>query len=552
MKRFSILALVLVLTLSLGILLNACNSYNYFEVPTTAYRPGEEFLKGWSNDNNGYAINDAEVQRLINVVPSERQLNYLELEYYCFIHFGMNTFTGKEWGTGKESPQKFNPTDLSTDQWCEVIKASGAKGVILTAKHHDGFCLWPTATTEHSVKNSPYKNGNGDILAELSESCRRFGLKMGIYLSPWDMNAESYGTDAYHDFYMAQLTELLDGRYGVDTDGDGKKEIFCVWMDGALGEEENLDNSYYKMDEYEALIRRLQPDCVTAIQGSDVRWVGNEAGIARPSEWSVVGSGMSGDDNFQTDQGEADDLQAVNPESQDLGSREVLKGQQNLIFKPAEVDVSIRKGWFYHPLQQPKDVEHLLQIYYTSVGGNSSLLLNIPPNKEGRIAMKDVRTLIAFGNAVRNSTANPVAIDHVKVGNGQQTVASVAAKSALLDRDGDEDGNGMIDWAHDITSYWMGDNEYIIDLDLQGLSRIGRIDLREDLRYSQRIEAFEIWIKSNGGWKLVGDGTVVGNRKIMMFDNLPATDGVRIVIKQSRSNPVLRSVAVYEQSQLPY
>ena len=188
--------------------------YNYYEVPKKSYAEGEEFLQGCGNYNNGYDKESEEVDRLISVLPSEKQLDYLELEYYNFIHFGMNTMTGKEWGTGKESPSKFNPKNLDTDQWCEAIKASGSKGIIFTAKHHDGFCLWQTKTTEHSIKNSPYKDGKGDIVKELSESCKKYGLKFGIYLSPWDMNAECYGTNEYNDFYKAQLRELLCGDYG--------------------------------------------------------------------------------------------------------------------------------------------------------------------------------------------------------------------------------------------------------------------------------------------------------------------------------------------------
>lgn len=543
MKKIKFMGVIMAIVVCFTAMFAGCKEYNYYEVPTKTYAKGEEFLQGWSNYNNGYDKDGEEVEKLISVLPSEQQLNYLEMEYYSFIHFGMNTFTGKEWGKGNESPKKFNPKNLSTDQWCEVLKASGSKGIIITAKHHDGFCLWQTETTEHSIKNSPYKNGEGDILAELSESCQKYGLKMGVYLSPWDMNAESYGTDAYHDFYKAQLTELLDGRYGVDTNGDGVREIFCVWMDGALGEEENLDNSYYKMDEYEALIKQLQPDCVTAIQGSDVRWVGNEAGISRPSEWSVISKNL-GDENYQTSVGGADDLQVVNEESIDIGSREVLKGQEDLIFKPAEVDVSIRKGWFYHWYQGPKDLDHLLQIYYTSVGGNSSLLLNIPPNKDGLIADKDVEVLKAFGEAIAQSKSKPLSVERVEVGNNDTMRQNELTKN-MLDKDGDVDGDGVLNIETDYTSYKLGDDEYIIDFYLSESSQLGRIDLREDLRYSQRVEEFEVWVKADDSWQIIGDSTIIGNRRTLVFENAPMTSQVRIVIKQSRSNPVLRSVELY-------
>ena len=210
------IAALLLLSVMLGVM-SAC----------TPPDPHESFASGFGTDNNGYAKDDSEVERLISVVPSERQLNYMELEYYNFIHYGMNTYTKREWGTGDEDPALFAPTNLDTDQWCEVLAATGSKGIIITAKHHDGFCLWQTSTTTHSVASSPWKDGKGDVIADLSKSCEKYGLKMGIYLSPWDMNAECYGdTEAYNEFYMTQLTELLNGDYGPDFDGDGKGEIF--------------------------------------------------------------------------------------------------------------------------------------------------------------------------------------------------------------------------------------------------------------------------------------------------------------------------------------
>lgn len=498
--------------------------YSYYEVPTKNYVKGEEFLEGCGNYNNGYDKESEEVSRLISPVPSANQLDYLELEYYNFIHFGMNTMTGKEWGTGKESPSKFNPQFLDTDQWCEVLKASGSKGIIFTAKHHDGFCLWQTQTTEHSIKNSPYKNGNGDIVKELSESCKKYGLKFGIYLSPWDMNAQCYGTEAYNDFYKAQLRELLCGDYG---------DIFCVWMDGALGEDEELDPGFkYDIEGYEQLIHDLQPNCVTAIQGSDVRWVGNEAGIARESEWSVVSMSNASTEQFQTSENGADKLQTVSEEAEDRGSRELLANYRDLAFYPAEVDVSIRKGWFYHWYQNPKSLEQLLQIYFTSVGGNSSLLLNVPPNKDGLIADKDAKVLKEFGEAVAATTANKIEVEKVEAGDGNSMIAKSELNSLL-----DDDRNG----------YTFTPTEYILDFYLKEPAALYRFDIREDLRYSQRVEEFEVWVRADGNWTLTGDSTVIGNRRILMFENAPVCDVVRVVVKQSRSVPVIRNVALYSK-----
>ena len=498
--------------------------YNYYEVPKKSYAEGEEFLQGCGNYNNGYDKESEEVDRLISVLPSEKQLDYLELEYYNFIHFGMNTMTGKEWGTGKEPPSKFNPKNLDTDQWCEAIKASGSKGIIFTAKHHDGFCLWQTKTTEHSIKNSPYKDGKGDIVKELSESCKKYGLKFGIYLSPWDMNAECYGTNEYNDFYKAQLRELLCGDYG---------EIFCVWMDGARGEDAELDPDFeYDMEGYEQLVNDLQPGCVIAIQGTDVRWVGNEAGIARESEWSVVSMSNAASEHFQTSEDGADELQTVSAEAEDRGSRELLANYKDLAFYPAEVDVSIRKGWFYHWNQNPKSLDQLLQIYFTSVGGNSSLLLNVPPNKDGLIAEKDVKVLKEFGDAIAATTKNKIEVSKVEAGDCDgMTEKSELVNLLNTERDG----------------YTFASNEYILDFYLKEPTSLYRFDIREDLRSSQRVEEFEVWVRADGKWKLIGDSTVIGNRRILMFENAPVCDVVRVVIKQSRSVPVIRCVELYSR-----
>ena len=534
-KILASIALALVVAVLAGVL-SGCTKYDYYERPEEhAYEAGHEFDEGFGNTNNGYAKNDAEVQRLISVTPSQRQLDYLELEYYNFAHFGMNTFSGNEWGTGKEDPDDFDPKNLNTDQWCEALKASGSKGIILTAKHHDGFCLWQTDTTKHSVKNSKWKNGQGDVVKMLSESCEKYGLKMGIYLSPWDMNAESYGdTEAYNKFYMDQLTELLNGDYGPDLNGDGKGEIFCVWMDGARGEEVPEDFEYH-MDAWEDLIWKLQPDCVAANMGSEVRWVGNEAGIARESEWSVVSEGDAANQQQQTSEEDAERLQSVSAEAEDKGSRELLAKYRDLIFYPAETDVSIRKGWFYHWNQSPKALDHLMQIYFTSVGGNSSLLLNVTPNKDGLIPNKDVKRLKELGKALNATKAEALQTEKIEVGyvkDGKEVMYEKEGLQNLLNAERD--------------GYTFTEDEYILDFYLSKEASLGRIDLREDLRYSQRVELFEVWVKDGAGnWVLIGDSTVIGNRRILLFEDAPATKQVRLVIKQSRSVPVLRSVELY-------
>lgn len=239
----------------------------------------------WCVKNNGFAISDGETERLISVLPSERQLEFMKMEYYNFIHFGINTFYGREWGDGKEDISRFCPARLDTDQWCSVLKSTGSKGVIITAKHHDGFCLFDTAYTKHNVMNTPFGK---DIVRLLSESCKKYDMKLGIYLSPWDRHESTYGTDEYNDYFVGQLRELCT-NYG---------ELFCLWFDGACGEGANGKKQVYDWDRYYAVIRELQPKAVISVCGPDVRWIGNEGGRVRKSEWSVIPYGNASNDKI--------------------------------------------------------------------------------------------------------------------------------------------------------------------------------------------------------------------------------------------------------------
>lgn len=337
------------------------------------------------------------INEAIKVVPTKRQLNWQQLEFIGFIHFGINTFNDAEWGTGNEDISIFNPSELDAEQWVKALQSAGMKGLILTCKHHDGFCLWPSQYTNHTVSNTPYKNGKGDIVKEVSEACKKFGMKFGVYLSPWDMTDERYGTGKeYNDFFVNQLEELLT-KYG---------EIFEVWFDGANGEGPNGKVQEYDWPRYYELIRKLQPNAVIAIMGPDVRWVGNEAGKVRENEWSVVPT-MYSDPNYTANNSQKvdDGLFALKfeLEDDDLGSREVIeKFDGNLIWYPAETDVSIRPGWFYHENEDDKvkTSEELFDIYKNSVGGNSLLLLNIPPNKKGLIANADLNELRLLGEKI--------------------------------------------------------------------------------------------------------------------------------------------------------
>jgi alpha-L-fucosidase len=329
------------------------------------------------------------VEKAAGVTPSANQLAWQRLEFTAFIHFGINTFTGNEWGKGNEDPALFNPAQLDTRQWVRVIRDAGMKMVIITAKHHDGFCLWPSQYTNHSVASSPWKKGKGDVVGELAAACREYGLKFGFYLSPWDKHEPSYGdAEKYNEFFRNQLRELLSG-FG---------EISEVWFDGACGEGPNGKKQTYDWKSYYALIRELQPSAVIAVMGPDVRWVGTESGNGRPTEWSVVPDVVQNLDSVRASSQQFPVDGAFVPgdlTGSDLGSRDKLKNARALLWYPAETDVSIRPGWFYHAAEnnRVKSPERLAEIYFHSVGMNSVLLLNIPPDKSGLIHDNDIQSL---------------------------------------------------------------------------------------------------------------------------------------------------------------
>lgn len=435
---------------------------------------------------------DSRLDLYTSIVPNRRQLIIQDMKYYAFVHYGINTFTNREWGDGKESESIFNPKKQNTDQWCEAIAAAGMKGVILTCKHHDGFCLWPTKTTEHSIKNSPYKNGKGDVVREVSESCKKYGLKFGVYLSPWDRNAECYGTPAYNDFYIAQLTELLT-NYG---------DIFMLWMDGACGAaSDGKPVQKYDFERIWNTAVELQPDIVLSDCAPDVRWIGNESGKTRESEWNVVPKFEFGEQNFQA----SDDMKDFQKRCKDvmlpdMGSREFLANFDEFIWYPAEVDVSIRLGWFYHPLQRftLKSLNHLMKIYYNSAGNNALMLLNIPPNKNGLLAKSDVRRLRQMGKWLKKE--DELLISDVKT-----------EKS--------EDG-------------------FEINLKFPKQS-VDRVRLSEDTTKSQRVERFSIYAD---GKKLFG-GTIIGFSKIAVFEPT-VTDNLTIKIEECRKEPYVNKAEV--------
>ncbi|MDE5806459.1 MAG: alpha-L-fucosidase, partial [Paramuribaculum sp.] len=347
----------------------------------------ELFVKGVVFPEGADSITKIELAG--RVVPTPQQLAWQQRPLTAFLHFGMNTFTNREWGDGKESPELFNPKLLDTDQWVRTLKDAGFEMVILTAKHHDGFCLWPTATTSHSVASSPWRDGKGDVVADLRRSCDKYGMKLGLYLSPWDRNAQCYGSEAYNDLFVAQLTELLTNYGKVDE----------VWFDGACGEGPNGKKQVYDWLRFRDTMRDLQPDAVLAITGDDVRWVGNEGGRGRETEWSVTPL-VPKVYAFADSVNKALDMNEMSPS---LGGRDVVSRASQVFWWPAEVDVSIRPGWFYHETEQPHPMSRMARIYLESVGRNATLLLNIPPDTDGLISPADCQRLAEFHNWIQTN-----------------------------------------------------------------------------------------------------------------------------------------------------
>ena len=476
--------------------------------------------EGWCFGNNSYPSDGAEVERYIKAVPSARQLEFMKLEYYNFIHFGINTITNREWGDGSEDISRFNPKKLDTDQWCKVLKATGSKGIIITAKHHDGFCLFDTEYTDHNVMNTPFGR---DIVKMLSESCRKYGLKLGVYLSPWDRHEKTYGTEEYNDFFTAQLTELCT-NYG---------DIFCFWFDGACGEGKNGKKQVYDWDRYYSVIRKYHPDAVISICGPDVRWIGNEGGRVRKSEWSVIPGEKDSNDavaeNSQTDESQTKLMaEKLNETAEDLGSRKVLENYGSLVFKPAEADVSINLGWFWHNnlyylFKKQRTAEDLAKIYFDSVGGNASMLLNVPPNKDGLIDKREIRTLNKFTELITAPFEKEI------------------EDKKLSAYSPEKDGREITD---DVIRLESGESGVAIDLADE--KQVKLIAFSEELAFSQRVEQFRVFARKNSSdYELVYTGTVVGSKKIVRFDSPVTTDRIVIVITQSRSNPILKNIKIY-------
>ncbi len=424
-------------------------------------------------------------------LPTARQFAWSKLEFYNFLHFSINTFTDKEWGYGDESPALFNPTDFDPDAIVEILKGAGSKGIILTCKHHDGFCLWPSETTEHSIKNSPYKKGRGDIVRELSKAASRAGLQFSVYLSPWDRNQAAYGAPQYLSIYRRQLRELLT-NYGP---------IFEIWHDGANGgdgyyggarEKRIIDKlHYYDWPSTWALERELQPQAnIFSDVGPDVRWVGNEQGIAGLPCWATYtprsphgGPGSPGD----------------------IVEAEATTGTRDgKYWMPAECDVSIRPGWFWHPAENSKvkSPRELLDLYFKSVGRGASFLLNVPPDRRGRIYETDAASLRAFGQVIASTFSRDLS-------------AGASLTPALT-------------------------------LDLPRLQRFNLVRLREKIQSGQRIGAFALEFWQDGGWQLFEAGTSIGICRILRSTKPVTTDRLRLRVTQTSGRPEIAELGLFQ------
>lgn len=442
-------------------------------------------------------------------IPTINQLNYHQEELAAFIHFGMNTFTNKEWGDGTESPQLFNPSDLDTDQWIKVLKETGFKRVILVVKHHDGFVLYPSSYTQHSVTYSPWKNGKGDVLREISDSANRYDMNLGIYLSPWDAHHPDYHVDtqqAYNQYYLNQLKEILENpHYGHH----GK--FVEIWMDGARGE--GAQKVTYDFEKWFEYIEKQLPDVnLFSSEATSVHWIGNERGTVSETKWhKLKKQTFSQLTNDQLNTGEADgDYYSV-----------------------GEADVSIRSGWFFHENQSPKSLSELMTIYFHSVGRGTPLLLNIPPNQNGKFDSKDIQRLYEFHEAIQ-------ALYHCSyILDAKISVSSIRQHPMYSI-------HHLIDGQDETLFAFSNDSlQGTIEIDLSSPKTIDLIEIKEAIQLGQRISQFVVEVELNHQWIQYAKGTTVGYRRLILGSPI-TTQRIRIVFNNAQATPVLNGINIYK------
>lgn len=472
------------------------------------------------------------INKAANVVPTLRQFNWQRQELTAFLHFGMNTFTDKEWGEGKDSPMLFNPTRLNADQWIKTLKDAGFKSAILTCKHHDGFCLWPSAYTDYSVKNSPWKDGQGDVVKEVSEACKRYDMGFGVYLSPWDRNSSLYGEGkAYNDYFTKQLEELLT-KYG---------KVSEVWFDGANGEGPNGKRQEYDFVRWYRIIRQLQPDAVIAVMGPDVRWVGTENGRGRETEWSVVPK-ENIDPSLIADRSQQEVLTPPVGDmmGDDIGGRQKIAKATALVWYPSETDVSIRPGWFYHENEdnKVKSPEELVDIYFSSVGRNSVLLLNVPPNKEGLLASEDIKALKGFSKRISTIFEKNLLSKNI---DKNKTKKYKILKPTI---DNNYDTSCKL-YRSNINGSYKERNITSFVYELKSPIIFNICALQEEIRRGQKVEKFSIDILTEKGvWRKIIQGTTIGYKRLLRFQKA-CTKVIRLNIEESRGDVFISEFGLY-------
>ena len=451
-------------------------------------------------------------------VPSAAQLRWHEMELNAFIHFTTNTFTDLEWGYGDEDPSIFKPTAFDADQWISTLKDAGFKGAILTCKHHDGFCLWPSEYTDHDVASSPWKDGKGDVVREVADACKRHGLKFGVYLSPWDRNHPEYGRPPYIDYYRNQLKEIFT-QYGP---------VFEMWFDGANGgtgyygganEKRTIQGStYYEWPVTLELVRKIEPEVIFfSDAGPGVRWVGNERGVAGETNWNTI----TPDTLYAGKAGITELLNTGHPD----GTHWI----------PAEVDVSIRPGWFYHEKEDSlvKSPQKLFDIYLTSVGRGSTLLLNVPPDKRGLINEKDITALKGWRALLdKEFDENTASSAEITASEYRGNSGRYSPSKAI---DGDKD------------SYWTTEDATTtgwLELDLGEERDVRYLVIQEYIKLGQRVMNFKVEAWRDESWQPLDSATTIGYKRIIPFDSL-RTDRLRVSITRSKACPVISNLEVY-------
>jgi len=439
------------------------------------------------------------------------------MEMYAFIHFSMNTFTDMEWGYGDKDPKLFNPTQLDCRQWARICKEAGFKGIILTTKHHDGFCLWPSKYTNYSVKASPWKDGKGDVIAELRKACDEYGLKLGLYLSPWDRNSAVYGTPDYITYFRNQLKEILT-NYG---------NIFEMWFDcanggtgyyGGANEQRTIDRkTYYDWPNTYKLVYSLQPNIMLfSDAGPDCRWCGTEEGWVGETNWSTL---------------RRDEVWPGWPLYEQLRNGH----EDGNYWVPAEVNTSIRPGWFYHASEDSKvkTPQQLVELYYNSIGRNGNMILNLPVDRRGLVNEIDEKSLLEFARIIRKELANDLAKwKMVTASNVREKSKSYAARNAV-------DGDNKTYWATD-----DGVTNATLIIDFKKNTTFNRVLLREYIALGQRVKAFTVDAYQNGSWKEVAKATTIGNKRILRIPSTTASK-IRIHITESKAYPLISTLSVY-------